>query len=192
MEWKGGVGGVLLTTATSAGLFQLVRGELDIAEPLFRRVLDSDPQFLPALLGKVSGGGKGGHTRACTHACMRAHTHTHAPPLPPQAHVQYRREQYSAAADTLSAAMQAHPSCPASVRVGFGLCMFKQGRDDVALAAMRRALELEVGGCVLCVWAVCARTHAVPPLPPTLTPPPSFRPPSLATWTRWWASRFSR
>lgn len=42
-----------------------------------------------------------------------------------------------------SEAIRVNPGCPASVRVGLGLCCYKLGQIDRAQAAMARALELD-------------------------------------------------
>jgi RNA polymerase-associated protein CTR9 len=61
-----------------------------------------------------------------------------------QAAAAYFGREYAKARGLYARAIRAAPqSCPASARVGLGLCLMKLGHEDVALAAMRRALQLD-------------------------------------------------
>ena len=56
----------------------------------------------------------------------------------------FAQQKYSVALDHLLKALQATPSCGASIRVAIATCCFKLEQYDRALAAVERALSLDV------------------------------------------------
>ncbi|KAL2624333.1 hypothetical protein R1flu_008578 [Riccia fluitans] len=60
-----------------------------------------------------------------------------------QACVQFNRSRYQDALNLYKKAMQIHPRCPASVRLGLGLCRYRLGQVKKARQAFERVLQLD-------------------------------------------------
>ncbi|KAI4376503.1 hypothetical protein MLD38_014256 [Melastoma candidum] len=65
------------------------------------------------------------------------------PALLGQACVEFNRGRYSDSLGFYKRALQAHPSCPAVVRLGIGLCHYKLGQFERARQAFQRVLQLD-------------------------------------------------
>jgi RNA polymerase-associated protein CTR9 len=61
-----------------------------------------------------------------------------------QACIAFHDGKYEVARGLYADVIVTNPSCPASVRVGLGMCLYKLGHIDAALAAFKRALQLDV------------------------------------------------
>ncbi|CAM6088195.1 unnamed protein product [Calypogeia fissa] len=62
-----------------------------------------------------------------------------------QACVQFNRDRYQEALNLYKKALQVHPRCPASVRLGLGLCRYRLGQVKKARQAFERVLQLDPG-----------------------------------------------
>lgn len=65
------------------------------------------------------------------------------PALLGQACVHFKRARYSDALELYKRALQVHPTCPAAVRLGIGLCRYKLGHFEKARQAFQRVLQLD-------------------------------------------------
>ena len=66
------------------------------------------------------------------------------PPLPSQACIAFHKGQYAQARELYASVIQENPGCPAAVRVGLGMCLYKLGHIEPAKKAFIRALQLDV------------------------------------------------
>lgn len=60
-----------------------------------------------------------------------------------KARIFFNLGKYEDALKTFREVLQVYPSCPASVRVGVGLCFLRQKNYDKALEAFERAREID-------------------------------------------------
>ncbi len=65
-------------------------------------------------------------------------------PLPSQACIAFHKGQYAQARELYASVIQENPGCPAAVRVGLGMCLYKLGHIEPAKKAFIRALQLDV------------------------------------------------
>ncbi|KAL5703019.1 Protein CTR9 [Ranunculus cassubicifolius] len=65
------------------------------------------------------------------------------PALLGQACVQFNRGRYLESLDLYKRALIAYPNCPASVRLGIGVCRYKLGQFEKARQAFQRVLQLD-------------------------------------------------
>jgi RNA polymerase-associated protein CTR9 len=65
------------------------------------------------------------------------------PALLGNACLQFNQAKYTDALDTYRKVLRLHPNCPASVRVGIGMCFARMKHPEKAREAFTRALELE-------------------------------------------------
>ncbi|KAL0484227.1 RNA polymerase-associated protein CTR9 [Acrasis kona] len=100
------------STFISRGVMYLQKSEFDRAETQFDTALVNDPKNIPAMLG-----------RAC---------------------VLYSRKEYNKSLELYKDVLKTLGSkkCPASVRLGLGLCHYQLGHVDKALACFNRVLQL--------------------------------------------------
>ena len=69
------------------------------------------------------------------------------PSLLGKACIAYNKKDYRGALAFYKKALRTNPNCPASVRLGLGLCFLKLGNENKARDAFERAQELD-GNCV--------------------------------------------
>ncbi|KAH9292159.1 hypothetical protein KI387_042658 [Taxus chinensis] len=65
------------------------------------------------------------------------------PALLGQACLQFNRGRYTESLELYKKALRVHPSCPAAVRLGLGLCRYKLGQLKKAKQAFERVLQLD-------------------------------------------------
>ncbi|XP_027339223.1 protein CTR9 homolog isoform X2 [Abrus precatorius] len=65
------------------------------------------------------------------------------PALLGQACVEFNRGRYTDSLELYKRALQVYPNCPASVRLGIGLCRYKLGQFEKARQAFERVLQLD-------------------------------------------------
>ncbi len=82
----------------------------------------------------------------CLRLCLALalHTYPHPTPLPSQACIAFHKGQYAQARELYASVIQENPGCPAAVRVGLGMCLYKLGHIEPAKKAFIRALQLDV------------------------------------------------
>lgn len=73
-----------------------------------------------------------------------------------QAAVHFEHGEHKRAREIYAEVIKTCPTCPASVRVALGMCLYKLGHIDAAKQAMERALQMEVrtegvGGIGICL-----------------------------------------
>ncbi|XP_077240968.1 binding protein [Tasmannia lanceolata] len=69
--------------------------------------------------------------------------HDNVPALLGQACVQFNRGRYLDSLELYKRALRVYPNCPASVRLGLGLCRYKLGQFEKARQAFQRVLQLD-------------------------------------------------
>ncbi|KAK9099493.1 hypothetical protein Syun_026538 [Stephania yunnanensis] len=103
------------STWIGKGQLLLAKGDLDQASAAFKIVLDDN----------------------------RDDNRDNVPALLGQACVLFNRGRYSDSLELYKRALQVHPNCPASVRLGIGLCRYKMGQFEKARQAFKRALQIQ-------------------------------------------------
>ncbi|XP_008776475.1 protein CTR9 homolog [Phoenix dactylifera] len=110
------------STWIGKGQLCVAKGELPNAASAFQIVLGDDPNNVAALLGQ---------------ACVDFNT--------AENEEQYKKamDLYKSSLELYKRALLANPNCPASVRLGIGLCRYRLGQFEKARQAFERVLQLD-------------------------------------------------
>ncbi|XP_073008997.1 protein CTR9 homolog [Typha latifolia] len=110
------------STWIGKGQLCVAKGEIEQAFNSFKIVLGDNPNNVPALLGQ-----------ACVDFISGEKQEQHKKSL----------ELYKSSLELYKRALRAYPTCPASVRLGIGLCRYRLGQFEKARQAFQRVLQLE-------------------------------------------------
>ena len=160
--------------ALAIGLHFLSQGRVQDARMQFENALDIEGNNFPAVLGKAAAAfreKKWAEARSlyanvllalCCCFCLASADVCGSPFLP---FVCLMHDSVCVGvvwgfSRSYAKAIRMHPACPASVRVGLGMCLFKLGHIDIAKKSMQRALDLDPNNVdALASLAVLERYH---------------------------------